>query len=212
MYKEALRTVWAEIDLDALRYNIRNIKAKAGEGRKLYGVIKADAYGHGAIECAHILQEEGIHAFAIATLHEAIELRQAGIRDEILCLGLTPDVNADTIIQYDITPVVDDFSAAKALSDAASDSNAVGVPKTVRCVLAADTGMGRIGWLCNTKKAVAAAVREIKRSTSCHTSRSPASSRTSRQRMQRTKHSQNSSLSGSAPLSVPLKRQGSRCR
>ena len=163
MYKEALRTVWAEIDLDALRYNIRNIKAKAGEGRKLYGVIKADAYGHGAIECAHILQEEGIHAFAIATLHEAIELRQAGIRDEILCLGLTPDVNADTIIQYDITPVVDDFSAAKALSDAASDSNAVGVPKTVRCVLAADTGMGRIGWLCNTKKAVAAAVREIKK-------------------------------------------------
>ena len=163
MYKEALRTVWAEIDLDALRYNIRNIKAKAGESRKLYGVIKADAYGHGAIECAHILQEEGIHAFAIATLHEAIELRQAGIRDEILCLGLTPDVNADTIIQYDITPVVDDFSAAKALSDAASDSNAVGVPKTVRCVLAADTGMGRIGWLCNTKKAVAAAVREIKK-------------------------------------------------
>ncbi len=163
MYKEALRTVWAEIDLDALRYNIRNIRAKVGEGRKIYGVIKADAYGHGAIECARVLQEEGVHAFAIATLSEAIELRQAGIRDEILCLGLTPDVNADTIIQYDITPVVDDFSAAKALSDAATDSNDVGVPKTVRCVLAADTGMGRIGWLCNTKKAIAAAVREIKK-------------------------------------------------
>ena len=163
MYKEALRTVWAEIDLDALRYNIRNIRAKVGKDRKIYGVIKADAYGHGAIECAHVLQEEGVHAFAIATLSEAIELRQAGIRDEILCLGLTPDVNADTIIQYDITPVVDDFSAAKALSDAATDSNDVGVPKTVRCVLAADTGMGRIGWLCNTKKAIAAAVREIKK-------------------------------------------------
>ena len=163
MYKEALRTVWAEIDLDALRYNIRNIRAKVGKDRKVYGVIKADAYGHGAVECAHVLQEEGVHAFAIATLSEAIELRQAGIRDEILCLGLTPDVNADTIIQYDITPVVDDFSAAKALSDAATDSNDVGVPKTVRCVLAADTGMGRIGWLCNTKKAIAAAVREIKK-------------------------------------------------
>jgi alanine racemase len=162
MYKEALRTVWAEIDLDALRYNIRNIRAKVGEDRKIYGVIKADAYGHGAIECAKVLQEEGVHAFAIATLHEAIELRQAGIRDEILCLGLTPDVNADTIIQYDITPVVDDFSAAKALSDAATDSNDVGVPKVVRCVLASDTGMGRIGWMCDTSRAINAAVEEIK--------------------------------------------------
>ena len=162
MYKEALRTVWAEIDLDALRYNIRNIRAKVGEDRKIYGVIKADAYGHGAIECAKVLQAEGVHAFAIATLHEAIELRQAGIRDEILCLGLTPDVNADTIIQYDITPVVDDFSAAKALSDAATDSNDVGVPKVVRCVLASDTGMGRIGWMCDTSRAINAAVEEIK--------------------------------------------------
>lgn len=163
MYKEAMRTAWVEIDLGALRRNIRAIRAKVGKKRKIYGVIKADGYGHGAVECARVLKEEGVHAFAVATIAEAIELRHAGIRDEILCLGLTVGEHADTIIQYDITPVVDDYKSAKALSAAAAESTGVGVPKIVRCVLAADTGMGRIGWMCNNKTNIAAAVREIKK-------------------------------------------------
>ena len=107
MYKEALRPAWVEIDLKKLDRNIKNIKAKAN-GREVIGVIKADAYGHGAVKCAEVLRKNGIKTFAIATLHEAIELREAGATEEIIMLGLTPSMYADTLVKYHITPVVCD--------------------------------------------------------------------------------------------------------
>ncbi|MEA5040547.1 MAG: alanine racemase [Clostridiaceae bacterium] len=143
MYKEALRPAWAEINLSNFDYNIKQIKEKAG-GRPLIGVIKADAYGHGAIPCAQVLRENGVKTFAIATLHEAIALRDAGAREEIIMLGLTPDLYADTVAEYDITPVVCDSSNAKAFSDAA-----VKAGKTISALIAVDTGMGRIGYLAD---------------------------------------------------------------
>ena len=143
MYKEAIRPAWVEINLNNFDYNIKQIKEKAA-GRELIGVIKADAYGHGSVKCAEVLRENGVKTFAIATLQEAITLREAGAKEEIIMLGLTPDMYADTIVDYDITPVVCDSANARAISDAAAAKG-----KTVSGLIAVDTGMGRIGYLAD---------------------------------------------------------------
>ena len=143
MYKDAIRPAWVEVNLSNLDYNIKNIQAKAGD-RPLIGVIKADAYGHGAVMVAEVLRQNGVKTFAIATLQEAVTLREAGATEEIIMLGLTPDMYADTIIQYDITPVVCDAQNAKAISDAAAAAG-----KVVEGFIAVDSGMGRIGYLAD---------------------------------------------------------------
>jgi len=143
MYKDAIRPAWVEVNLSNLDYNIKNIQAKAGD-RPLIGVIKADAYGHGAVMCAEVLRQNGVKTFAIATLQEAVTLREAGATEEIIMLGLTPDMYADTIIKYDITPVVCDATNAKAISDAAATAG-----KVVEGLIAVDSGMGRIGYLAD---------------------------------------------------------------
>lgn len=144
MYKEAIRPVWAEINLSNLDYNIKSIRNKVGADKELIGVIKADAYGHGSVMCAEILRKNGVKSFAVATLQEAITLRDAGATEEIIMLGLTPNMYSDIVVKYDITPVVCDSSNAKAFSDAASK-----VGKTISGLLAVDTGMGRIGYLAD---------------------------------------------------------------
>ena len=143
MYKDAIRPVWAEINLSNLDYNIKKIIAKAA-GKDIIGVIKADAYGHGSVMCADVLRKNGVKTFAIATLQEAITLRESGAKEEIIMLGLTPDMYADTIVKYAITPVVCSSANAKAISDAAA---AVG--KVATGLIAVDTGMGRIGYLAD---------------------------------------------------------------
>lgn len=144
MYKDAIRPAWAEINLTNLDYNIKNIIDKVGADKELIGVIKADAYGHGAVMCADVLRANGVKTFAIATLQEAITLREAGAAEEIIMLGLTPDMYADVIVKYDITPVVCSASNAKAISDAALSAG-----KVVSGLIAVDTGMGRIGYLAD---------------------------------------------------------------
>ena len=119
MFKETIRPAWVEINLSNLDYNIKNIKAKIGD-RDMIGVIKADAYGHGSVKVAEVLRENGVKIFAIATLQEAITLREAGAKEEIIMLGLTPDMYADTIVEYDITPVVCSSSNAAAIDAAAA--------------------------------------------------------------------------------------------
>lgn len=155
MYKEAIRPAWVEVNLSNLDYNIKNIIAKAGPKREVIGVIKADAYGHGSVMCAKVLRENGVKTFAIATLQEAIVLRKAGAKEEIIMLGLTPSMYADTIVKYDITPVVCDSENAKAISDAAAASG-----KVVSGLIAIDTGMGRIGYLASD---VTEAIVDIKK-------------------------------------------------
>lgn len=149
MIREAIRPVWAEINLSNLDYNIKNIIAKVGEDKQIIGVIKADGYGHGSVEVAKILRENGVKTFAIATLQEAITLRENGITEEIIMLGLTPELYADILVKYDITPVVCDFENAKAISQAAEVAG-----KTVHGLVAVDTGMGRIGYLPEDPQAV----------------------------------------------------------
>lgn len=155
MYKEALRPAWAEINLSNFDYNVKQIKQKTGD-RPLIGVIKADAYGHGAVACAQVLRENGVKTFAIATLHEAVALREAGAREEIIMLGLTPDLYADTVAEYDITPVVCDSGNAKAFSDAAQKRG-----KVISALIAVDTGMGRIGYLADDAERAAADIAKM---------------------------------------------------
>lgn len=156
MYKEAIRPAWVEVNLSNLDYNIKNIRAKIGD-RDMIGVIKADAYGHGSVKVAEVLRENGVKIFAIATLQEAITLREAGAKEEIIMLGLTPDMYADTIAAYDITPVVCDYANA-----AAFDAAAAAAGKTVRGLIAVDTGMGRIGYLPDDVN-IDAAVEDVKK-------------------------------------------------
>ena len=142
MYKDAIRAAWAEINITNLDYNIKQIKDKVGPGKKITGIIKADAYGHGAIKVATVLRANGIESFGVATLSEAVRLRKSGfILEEIIVLGLTPDPYIDTIIEYRLTPVVCDYENAEAISRAAAKANII-----INGYLAIDTGMGRIGY------------------------------------------------------------------
>ena len=150
MYKEALRAAWAEINVTNLDFNIKKIKEKVGEGKKITGIIKADGYGHGAIKVATVLRANGVESFGVATLSEAIKLRQAGFKlEEILILGLTPDPYVDTLVEYDLTPVVCSYANAEMISDAAKKAG-----KTLNCFIAIDTGMGRIGYIPEDPTAV----------------------------------------------------------
>ena len=155
MYKGALRPAWVEINLNNLDFNIKNIKTKIGD-REMIGVIKADAYGHGSVKVAEVLRANGCKTFAIATIQEAITLREAGAKEEIILLGLAPDMYADTVVQYDITPVVCDSSNAAAINAAAKAAH-----KTVHGLIPVDTGMGRIGYLADEAEAAAEDIKKI---------------------------------------------------
>ena len=154
MYKDALRAAWAEINISNLDFNIKQIKEKVGPNKKITGIIKADGYGHGAVKCATVLRANGIESFGVATLSEAVRLREAGfVLEEILVLGLTPDPYVDTIVEHRLTPVVCDFKNAQAISLAAEKEGIV-----IKGFIAVDSGMGRIGYIPED----AAAIENIK--------------------------------------------------
>lgn len=155
MYKEAIRPVWAEINLSNLDYNIKNIKAKLGSGTKIIGVVKADGYGHGSVKVAEVLRANGVGTFAVSTLQEAIVLREAGATEQIISLSLTPNFYSNVLVEYDITPVISSLENARAISKTATE-----VGKTVSGFIAADTGMGRIGYLTWDENAVSE-IKEI---------------------------------------------------
>lgn len=144
MYQEAKRSAWVEINLANLDYNIKNIRHKVGSDVEIIGIIKADGYGHGAIPVADVLRKNGVNAFGVATLQEAIALREAGADETIVMLGLTPSEYADIIVHYNLTPVVMSSENANAISDAAQKAG-----KTIEGYVAIDTGMGRIGYLAD---------------------------------------------------------------
>lgn len=140
MFKE-YRPYYAEINLDNFRHNFREAKRLAN-GKKTFGVIKADGYGHGAVELARVLHEEGTDYFAVAVVTEALELRRNGFTEPILILGFTPPTFAKELVENDITQAVFTYDLAKALSDEAVKQN-----KTAKIHIKLDTGMGRVGYL-----------------------------------------------------------------
>lgn len=140
MKLETMRT-WAEIRLGNLEHNYRALRACAPES-KFLGVVKANAYGHGAVPVARKLEELGADYLAVACLNEAMELRQAGIRMPILILGSTPEELAGLVVDYDITQTVFTPGLARALSQAAGERG-----KRVKIHIKMDTGMSRLGLL-----------------------------------------------------------------
>jgi alanine racemase len=134
------RPTWAEIDLDNLAFNFRSVKAFIGPEIKYMAVVKADAYGHGAVECAKRLEAEGADWFGVALPEEGLELREAGIRKRILCLGGFWEGQESTALNYNLTPVVFQIEKARQLNDAATSRGTV-----VAIHVKVDTGMGRVG-------------------------------------------------------------------
>ena len=101
-----MRRTWAEIDLDALEHNYRVARQKIGPGVKYLGVVKADAYGHGAVQISRKLEQLGADYLAVSSLDEARELRHGGITMPILILGHTPPEMVPQLIAYNITQAV----------------------------------------------------------------------------------------------------------
>lgn len=145
--------VQANVDLNAIYHNIQEMRGLIKEGTKLMAIIKADAYGHGAVPIAKALDDKGIDAYGVAIIEEAVELREAGINKPILILGYTPKEQYDLVVSYDVTQTVFQYEMAKALSEEAMKQG-----KTVKIHIKLDTGMSRIGFTDNEES-----VNEIKK-------------------------------------------------
>ena len=147
-----LKRTWVEINLDNALYNLQAIRSVCD--KPLIAVIKANAYGHGAVEMAKFYCENGIEHFAVSNVEEAVELRQGGIEGEILILGYTPCSLANQLTAHRLTQTVFSFEYAKELS------NNLSAPINIHIKL--DTGMGRIGLNCrNGVESCLAQIKEI---------------------------------------------------
>lgn len=135
-----LRRTWVEINLDNLTHNFETIRARAGV--KILGVVKADAYGHGAVRVAKKLEKLGASYLAVSSLDEARELRSGGIETPILILGHTPPEMVRELIDLRITQTVSAYAKAKEYSAAAEQCGG-----TLRVHIKVDTGMSRLGFL-----------------------------------------------------------------
>ena len=137
--------VAAYIDLDAVHNNLTGLYKKMRPGSRMIAVIKSDGYGHGAYEIARETEdEEFIFGFAVATVEEALDLREKGIKKPILLLGFAFPESYEDIVKYEIRPAVFRRDQAEALSE-----EAVRQGKDVYFHLAVDTGMNRIGVKCD---------------------------------------------------------------
>lgn len=141
--QSTLRRTWAEIDLDALKYNYRKIREYIGSDVKFLGVVKADAYGHGSVRVAEVLQHEGADYLAVSSIDEAMELRVGGITMPILILGHTPKEQVDRLICFNITQAVSCEAKAAEYSAAA-----VQYGGSLKIHIKVDTGMSRLGYIC----------------------------------------------------------------
>ncbi|MDO4807840.1 MAG: alanine racemase [Coriobacteriales bacterium] len=134
------RWAWVEINLDALRQNTAALKRLMDRDTLMMCVVKADAYGHGAVRCAKAMLRAGADQFAVATVAEGVELREAGIRQPIAILSEPPVETVQTIVDHDLSPAVFNQSFALALGECAAAAG-----KVATYHLAIDTGMTRIG-------------------------------------------------------------------
>ncbi len=137
-----LNRAWAEINLDNIAHNIREIRRITNKNAEILGVVKADAYGHGVMEVTKVLLDNGVTRLAVSMLDEAIQLRRSGITAPILILGYTDPIRVNEILENDVTQSVFSHELAKALS-----AEAVRQQRKVKIHIKIDTGMSRIGFL-----------------------------------------------------------------
>ena len=133
---------WAEIDLNAYAHNIRELRRITQPAAKLMAVVKANGYGHGADKVARVALRSGADCLGVARLHEAVELRKAGLQAPILILGYSPPQAAHTLIDWDLIQTVYSPTTAEALSDQAAPHG-----KKIKVHIKVDSGMGRLGLL-----------------------------------------------------------------
>jgi len=129
-----------EVDLDAIAFNVRNIKRRVGEGVELMAVVKADAYGHGAYPVARVALENGAGSLGVAILEEGVELREKGIKAPIVNLFPEPPERAEKVVKYDLEQVITDLKLAEVLSREAERQR-----KFCNVYIEMDTGLGRYG-------------------------------------------------------------------
>jgi len=154
----ATRPTWAEVSLATLRQNFRTVQKHVGEDVMVCAVVKADAYGHGAVECSRALEAEGARWLGVTSLDEAIPLRQAGIRSNILLMTGFWRGEEDEIVRLRLTPTVWEPWHIESLEQAAVAARAPGHPVHLKV----DTGMGRLGVAVEGLSAVLAALRSAK--------------------------------------------------
>ena len=142
--ESTLKRTWAEISLDNLTHNFETIRRQVGPKAKLLGVVKADAYGHGAVRVVKHLERLGAGYLAVSNLDECEELRVNGIMLPILMLGFTPADQAERILKNDMTQAVPNLAIAEAYSSAAVHAGG-----TMKVHIKLDTGMGRLGFQCD---------------------------------------------------------------
>lgn len=137
-----LNRAWAEIDLDAIAQNVREIRRITGKRTEIMGAVKADAYGHGVMETVRTMLDNGVTRLAVSMLDEAIQLRKLGINVPILILSYTDPARAEEIILNEVTQTVFTHDLAKALSE-----SAVRLNRNVKIHVKVDTGMTRVGFM-----------------------------------------------------------------
>ena len=135
MYKRA----YVKVDLDRIRKNMKAIRSVLPEGTRIIGVVKADGYGHGAVQTAKAIEEDAA-GYAVATAEEALELRGNGIKKPVLVLGPVPECQYGSMVEQEIRTAVFDLTRAERLSE-----TAVSLGMMARVHIAVDTGMNRIG-------------------------------------------------------------------
>lgn len=139
-----MRSSWIEVDLDALRKNTEQIKARLAPGVKLLVPLKGNGYGHGAVECARAFEELGADYFGVAIPEEGAQLRQAGFKKPILVFGYTFSDSYDLLFDYQLIPNVFTLEQAEELETAAAERDTV-----LTIHVSIDTGLHRLGIMLN---------------------------------------------------------------
>lgn len=134
------RSCWLEIDLDALTRNLETVRDSIEDHQSILAIVKADAYGHGAEVISKTLADGGIDFFGVATLEEALKLRDKGLEEEILIMGHMATYNVDELFEHELTPMIYSYRLLHAIND---EANKRGLTKQIHIKL--DTGMGRLG-------------------------------------------------------------------
>ena len=144
------KRTWAEVSLGNIRHNYEAIRSGIPKECRFLGVVKADAYGHGALRVSTLLQQCGADYLAVSCLDEAVELRDGGITLPILILGHTPPQYLGILTDYDLTQTVTNLAKAKEYS-----AEALRLGRELRIHIKVDTGMSRLGFLCDGSMAEA---------------------------------------------------------
>ena len=141
-------TTWAKVDLNAVEHNLKQVRDHLAANSNIMAVVKANAYGHGALQIAKRAVESGVEMLAVATVEEGVELRKSGIDIPILVLGTLLEEQLQKLIKYDLIAVIYTLSFAKRAANIAQQ-----LGKKIKVHLAVDTGMGRIGILADNRPA-----------------------------------------------------------